>query len=86
MLKKNFENFLFYFFTLNQYIFYIFRLFWHTNVKNKFLKIKKQYFIVFWNEKHFKKQLLPHSPTKINKQKWELIKVTTTTKIIIIKK
>jgi hypothetical protein len=44
MLKKNFENFLFYFFTLNQYIFYIFRLFWHANVKNKFLKIKKTIF------------------------------------------
>jgi hypothetical protein len=48
--------FCFKFYSLN-----IFRSFWCADVKNNFFKIKKYYFNVFWNEKHFEKQPLSHS-------------------------
>jgi hypothetical protein len=40
MFLKNFKkNFIFYF-ALNLYVFYIFKLFWYVDVKNNFKKIK----------------------------------------------
>jgi hypothetical protein len=38
-------------------------MFWHAHFKNNFLKIKKYYFNVFLYEKHYEKQLQPHSRT-----------------------
>jgi hypothetical protein len=42
--------------------FYVFGSFWCVGIKNNFLKIKKIIiFDAFPSEKHFEKQLLPHS-------------------------
>ena len=43
---KNIE-FFYVFFILNQYIFYIFKLFWCIDIKNNFLKIKNIILIYF---------------------------------------
>jgi hypothetical protein len=52
---------IFYFFKL---IFLcVFKLFWCADIKNNFLKNKKNYFNTFLSEKHFKKQPQPHSQT-----------------------
>jgi len=46
------------FFCFKLIVFGNFGLFWCVDVKNKFLKIKKNYFDIFPCEKHFKKQTL----------------------------
>jgi hypothetical protein len=49
-------------FFLNLNYFFIFKLFWHADIKNKFRKIKN-YFDVFLNKKYFEKQFLPYFQT-----------------------
>jgi hypothetical protein len=44
----------FYFYLLQINFFEVLRLFWYTNIKNKFLKIKN-YFNIFLNKKYLKK-------------------------------
>jgi hypothetical protein len=49
-------------FFLNLNYFFVFKLFLHANIKNKFKKIKN-YFDVFLNKKYFEKQFLPYFQT-----------------------
>jgi hypothetical protein len=60
---KRFRKKMIFFLYFKLIIFDVFRLFWYFDIKNNFTKIKKYYFNVFWNEKHFKKHLLPRYET-----------------------
>jgi len=42
--------------------------FWYADIKNKYLKIKKYYFNIFFNKKYFKNKLLPQYYLKLNKE------------------
>jgi hypothetical protein len=57
-------NFFIFFFDSNKYFLGVFRLFWCSDVKNNFLKIKIYYFDTFPSEKHSEKQPQPDFQTQ----------------------
>jgi hypothetical protein len=64
-LLKNFELFIYFLLYFKLIFFYIFRSFWYVDIKNNFLKNKKNYFDAFPSKKHFEKQPQPHFQTQV---------------------
>ena len=66
-------NFFLIFSLLQNNIFDVFRSFLCADVKNNFLKIKKNYFDTFLSKKHFEKQSQSHFQTDINCKRLESV-------------